>query len=168
MYIQSALVASLTVGAFSWPTVEALLSSSTASPLHDQDLAFRTPRNLVPLLWCASLLFALTSIGSAANQTIIIHRLSVYPDGLARIQKLLGNGTASHNSQIGVGALQMWIWQTPAALLNGSLYLFIAGLLGLIWDISNIGRSDTSASGNKVSSKSEFLLGLSTFSDHYH
>jgi len=105
---------------------------------------------VTPLLWFASLLFALTSVGSATNQAIVLHRISVYPDGLARIQMLLSNGSTNQNAHLSVDTLQMWIWQTPAAFLNGSLYLFIAGLLALIVEISKSGPPDTSTGSNMV------------------
>jgi hypothetical protein len=131
-------MASLIVTAFSWPSISILPSSL------DEGLSKR----IVPTIWLTSLLFALTSIGTATNQAIAIHRLAAYPDGSARLRAILGDGRPPPNAR--VDSWQMWTWHIPAAFLNGSLYLFVIGLAALFWNVGNFGAVGSASGDVKV------------------
>jgi hypothetical protein len=92
-------------------------------------------------------MLSVSSVASAAQQITIIHRLEIFPRGLQVIRQLLGEPRQSvRNDNEAAGALpqvpkfnlsQRFLWQIPVMLLNGSLYLFTAGLCILVyWDFT--------------------------------
>jgi hypothetical protein len=78
-------------------------------------------------------------------------RLAAHLDGLAQICLLLSKDVedvrgAANEPRL----LQLYIWQVPISLLNGSVYLFIAGLGVLLWDAAREGDLNWSNSDTKV------------------
>ena len=105
-------------------------------------------KKLVPILWYLSLFLALTSLGSATNPAIAIHRLAVYPNSMAKIRIVLGNGHPPPNTR--ADPWQMWTWHIPAALLNGSLYMLFAGLAAFFWNFGKLGVSGLGNENAKI------------------
>lgn len=117
-------------------------------------------------LWYMTLTFSLTAAAAAMQLAIFLHRLSTYPDGLEKIQNLLGE-------QIGMIALtnppnymirkfQLVTWQIPMMLLNGSVHTFLVGLVWLIVDGADFhrgwGSRDTKVGGLNPSTISLRLI----------
>jgi hypothetical protein len=95
-------------------------------------------------VWYSALVFSISSIAAAAQLLTIIHRLEVYPGGLKVMRRLLGESTpviAKQRPPGGSGPSGVLdaklpkkvLWQIPVILLNGSLYLFTAGLCVLVY-----------------------------------
>ena len=115
--------------------------------------------------WMSALLFALTAISLAAQQTIGLNRLYSCEDGLLKIRHLLGEAnprhrslsmgfytTESHDNQgrIRIKRSQLWTWQTPIMLSNFSILLFIVGLMIAIFVRAAATLGDFSKSDTKV------------------
>lgn len=101
--------------------------------------------SLVKAIWYCSLALLFGAIASASQQLTALHRLNSHPEALEMIRSLLrkplGGSKAlrrhAHNTAQHLRASQSVLWQTPVALLNGSLYLFIAGLsIFVYWDLT--------------------------------
>lgn len=106
---------SITASAFSWPIVQ---SSSWT----------------IQAIWYSSIIVSLTSVSTATQQSVAIYRLASLPEGLQKIRQLLGR---DGDATLGIVQPQLWqlyIWQIPHLMLNTSIYLFVAGLLVLLWD----------------------------------
>ena len=82
---------------------------------------------------------SLTSIATATQQSLALYRLTILPDGLAKIREMLSDddGPAA-NGRFRPRYSQLYIWQAPLLLLNSSVYLFIAGLAVLLWNASKL------------------------------
>lgn len=94
--------------------------------------------------WVTALLFALTAISLAAQQTIGLNRLYSCENGLLKIRHLLGEIDPKYESQpmtfyetgnhgaterrVRIKRSQMWTWQTPISRSSMSL----SGILPLI------------------------------------
>lgn len=64
---------------------------------------------------------ALTAVGTAAQQSVVLNRLSSHLAGLARIRRVLsGDDGAIGGRQVEESGLQVYTWQIPLKLLNGS------------------------------------------------
>lgn len=80
-------------------------------------------------IWYSALTLALGAIGTAAQQAVKLARLSAYPDCRQHTCKMLG---VCEGGRWRSWNLQLFIWQTPVMLQNGSIYLFLAGLVYLV------------------------------------
>ena len=113
----------------------------------------------------SALLFALTAISLAAQQTIGLNRLYSCEDGLLKIRHLLGEANPRHRSlsmgfytseshenegRTRIKRSQMWTWQTPIMLSNFSILLFIVGLMIAIFVRAAATLGDFSKSDTKV------------------
>ena len=113
----------------------------------------------------SALLFALTAISLAAQQTIGLNRLYSCEDGLLKIRNLLGEANPKHRSlsmgfygseshdtegRIRIKRSQIWTWQTPIMLSNFSILLFIVGLMIAIFVRAAATLGDFSKSDTKV------------------
>ncbi|OTA87769.1 hypothetical protein M434DRAFT_375331 [Hypoxylon sp. CO27-5] len=138
--ITSSVVSSIMVSAFSW------------APFSD-DRGNSVCVQLVKATWYGGIILSVSSIAAASQQITSIHRLDLYPEGCEMIHRLLGecvqepatsNGgnqvreTAElHRPMVKLRLSQAFLWQIPVMLLNGSLYLFTAGLCILAyWDFT--------------------------------
>lgn len=94
----------------------------------------------VQALWYASLLLSLTAVCAATQQGVLVHRLACYPDSETKIRQLLGEsrGALVAGAQHKAAWLQLYIWQLPISMLNGSVYLFVTGLAVLLWDAAKL------------------------------
>lgn len=137
--IQGSVVSAAISSAFSW---------SYFGPGEAESICLQ----LVKFIWCSALVFSITSTASACQQATSLHRLESHPNGLELIRRLL-RGPALHqlststpltNGNVRVPIhtkrprfLQRFLWQIPAMLRNGSLYMFVTGLCILVyWDFS--------------------------------
>jgi hypothetical protein len=117
---KSALVSGVVASGFAWP---GMVESSWT----------------VKAIWYSSLILALTSICAATQQSVALYRLSSHPRGWIMIRRLLSNDPKNGSrGQLEPRLWQLYIWQIPVSLLNGSVYFFLAGLAVLLW---NAGRS---------------------------
>jgi len=114
-YKQSALMGGVIASTFTWP----ILNDSKASN-----------HTTVIGLWYCAILLAVVAIASASQQAVMLSRLSSYSDGMQRVRNMLGTLEGQHRVP---QKLQLFIWQTPVMLQNGSIYMFIAGLVALVW-----------------------------------
>jgi hypothetical protein len=108
-------MASVIATSFTWPLL---------SPSEPQS---QTSHAIVLGIWYSALLLALGAIATATQQAIKLARLATYSDCRARVCVMLGNSDKRPR------AVQLFIWQSPVMLQNGSVYMFIGGLGGLIW-----------------------------------
>jgi hypothetical protein len=100
--------------AFTWPLLE------------DGD----SDQKVVLGIWYSALLLALGAIATATQQAVKLARLNTYPDCRQRVCNMLG---VYEGQQWRPRKVQLFIWQTPVMLQNGSIYMFLAGLVLLIW-----------------------------------
>lgn len=130
---KSSVVSSVVAGAFSWACFSEYPDSTCIV--------------IVKALWYGALVFSISAIAAAAQQITSLHRLDLYPGGLQTIRQLLGEPRNAAASPAAPGrtatpAIQLKfsqrvLWQIPVMLLNGSLYLFTAGLCVLaFWDFT--------------------------------
>ncbi|KAH7305254.1 hypothetical protein B0I35DRAFT_114324 [Stachybotrys elegans] len=152
--VTSALISSLVVSALAWPSV--------ASPGGEDGPSSRYDSGPVRCLWYISLLFSLTSIATATNQNVVIHRLSCFSDSLERTRRMLGE---SGSAPVVPDMLQLWIWQIPIAFLNGSVYTFVAGLAVIVWGVAKDSHLDFQFVDTKV--LIVFMVGLSVCVPNY-
>jgi len=110
-YIQSALVSGVCASAFSWFNI-------TPQPYS------------VRSVWYSGLLFALISITVAVQQSVALHRLNSNQDGLAKLRSML---SYKHAGVLKARYSQVYIWQTPVMLLNVSIFLFLIGLVIVVF-----------------------------------
>lgn len=112
------MIASVVATGFTWPD---LVSSIWA----------------VKAIWFSSLVLAVTSVCSATQQAVAVSRLSTHPDATRMISYLLAKRDQSGtNVQLEPNWFQLYIWQIPVSLLSMSLYLYVIGLVVLLWSRS--------------------------------
>lgn len=105
---------------------------------------------------------SLTAISSASQQTLSLHRLHCYKDGLARLRNMLGEQSSKDSNKWIVRPVQLFVWQIPVMLLNFSVLLYLSGLVKLLearataqsWSVSS---SDTKVCGSRCLPDSTFL-----------
>jgi hypothetical protein len=102
---QSALIAAVISGAFSWPTINAAPWTSKAC-------------------FYAALVLSLTAIFSGSQQSIALHRIG--GKTATRLRHHMWNRRDKE--------FVAYIWQLPVMMLNISIWLLLIGLLILIWD----------------------------------
>lgn len=112
--LTAALIAGVTAAAFTWPSIE---NSPAATPA----------------LWYSSLIFSIVSILSAMQQGNLLYKLTSRSNGLRRLQAMLRS-----NRQVGgkwqESKGQHFVWQTPLMLLNFSFWLFLIGLMIMVFN----------------------------------
>lgn len=108
----------------------AVISSAFTWPLMDP--ATSVDKNLVLGIWYSSLLLVLGAIATATQQAVKLARLNTFPQSGQMIRGMLGYHDAQ-DRRWKVRKLQIFIWQTPVMLQNGSIYTFILGLVVIIW-----------------------------------
>lgn len=96
--------------AFSWPTIN------------------DAPWTVKAVLY-STLIIALCSVASGAQQTITLNRYGKHPDGLRALQKLLESARKPGKARL----LQLYVWQLPVMLLNISIALLVIGIIILMW-----------------------------------
>lgn len=119
--------------------------------------------------WMSALLFSLTAISLAAQQSIGLNRLYSCDDGLLKIRCVLGEVNPNYeghrprthgeehddtDTRMRPRRSQLWLWQTPIMFLNFSILLFVIGLM-----ISIFVRAAASTGGlSSPETKVEVLL----------
>jgi hypothetical protein len=93
----------------------------------------RTGGSIILGIWYPALLLALGAIATASQQAVMLTRLRNYNDGPQRLRKMLGK---LEGGSWRPRKLQLFVWQSPAMLQNASIYMFVAGLVVLIWKAS--------------------------------
>jgi hypothetical protein len=106
----------IVTSAFTWPVFDSLDPSTSLTP--------------AIAIWYCSLVFAVTAITCATQQAVALGRLNCYYDRLDRLRRMLGR---LQDGEWELKKWQIYIWQTPVMVLNGSIYMFILGLALLIW-----------------------------------
>jgi hypothetical protein len=81
-------------------------------------------------IWYSALLLALGTIATASQQAVMLTRLNTYTDSPQRVRKMLGK---LEGGSWKPRKMQLFIWQSPVMLQNASIYMFIAGLVVLVW-----------------------------------
>ena len=102
-------------------------------------------------IWYSGLLLSLTSIATATQQAVALYRLTILPNGLAKIREMLSEDDRDYLGAFQPRYSQLYIWQVPLLLLNSSVYLFIAGLAVLLWEAAKLQQYRWSAEETKVS-----------------
>ena len=83
--------------------------------------------------WYVGIVFGLTSILAAADQTIRLHRISAHRNALRRIRILIRGDTRRKNGQIIPSRPRMYIWQLPVFFLTCAVVAMMAGIWALVW-----------------------------------
>ncbi|KAI1326953.1 hypothetical protein F5Y16DRAFT_373306 [Xylariaceae sp. FL0255] len=115
--ITSALTSSLVASSFSWPEFDQSPPSKV--------LAF------VKATWYGSLLFSVFSIASAAQLSIALSRIATYRTDLAFTRNMLTTAGSLNNK---LSYPKLYLWQIPAMLLNGSIYLYVLGITIFVYN----------------------------------
>lgn len=135
--LQSSLIAGVISAAFSWP-------NTTSSPW------------TVRALWYSGLFLSLVSISIAAFLSMVLLRLSSYPDSCEVICRILGKPDSGYGKESVVRwkprKQQLYIWQLPRMLLTGSIFEFAIGLILMIWDMALLAVFDRNTDEIKVMS----------------
>jgi hypothetical protein len=105
--------------------------------------------------WFGGLVLVLGSIATATHQTITLHRFGTQKDNLETLRKLLTSRTrrkaqGGNQGTVRASRLAIFVWQVPVMMLRLGVYLFLIGLLVLLWDISGVNRDYYSAPNLKV------------------
>jgi len=120
---QSSLIAGVISAAFSWP-------DTASSPW------------TVRVLWYSGLFLSLASISIATFLSMVLLRLSSYPDSCEIICGILGklDGRYGKDSVLRWKPRkeQLYIWQLPRMLLTGSIFEFAIGLILMIWEMARL------------------------------
>lgn len=127
---QSALVAGVISGAFSWYNVEQTHWCTRAT-------------------WYSGLIFALASISASGLCSGSLLRLKCHPDSTSRVRTVLGY-PSRHSHEWTPRALQSWIWGVPGLLLKLSVLWFLVGLGLEIWLSARRARFDWESDDVKV------------------
>ena len=93
----------------------------------------KSSASIILSMWYCALLLALGTIATASQQAVMLTRLSSYTDGPERVCRMLGK---LEGGSWRARKLQLFIWQSPVMLQNGSIYMFIAGLVVLVWKVA--------------------------------
>ena len=86
----------------------------------------------------SGLVFFLTSIAAATQQSLALYRLTSLPDGLAKIREMLSEDDPDASGRFRPRYSQLYIWQAPLLLLNSSVYVFITCVAVLLWSASKL------------------------------
>ncbi|KAI1377861.1 hypothetical protein F4677DRAFT_28468 [Hypoxylon crocopeplum] len=119
--VTSAIVASLFASAFTWPLV----------PVD----AYATQG-----CWYCGLILILASVATATQQAVTLHRFRARQDSLVYLRKLLRSRRTIEGRDAKPSKLAMYVWQLPVMSLRLGIYLFILGMLLLIWDAAQVGQ----------------------------
>ena len=93
--------------------------------------------------WYSGLLLALVSICIATQQSVALHRLAGNEDGLVRLCRIL---SYKQNGRLKPRYLQIFIWQASVMLLNISIFLFLLGLVIVVYQEVVNGSEDARVS----------------------
>lgn len=115
---QGALLAGVLSSTGDWPQI---LSNGTRTPWP------------VRACWYSGLIIALTSVVTAAQQAIRLHRLAAHPQHNASIRRLLASNRRNKEGMILPRRLQVFAWQMSGWLLIVSALCMLAGLMILLW-----------------------------------
>lgn len=115
--------------------ISAAVCSSLTWANFDGDLNGSICLWIVKTAWNSALVFSMGSIAAACQQIGCLHRLTSHPEGLKMMRRLLAGRKNTHQSTNRLQLSQRIMWQIPAMLLNGSLYLYVAGqCIVFYWD----------------------------------
>jgi hypothetical protein len=98
-----------------------------ASNLSWEVVSVQSPNNLVVLAQSAcysSLVLVLFSVACGTQLALALSRITTCDEGLARLRNLLSEIDVQSGQRRPTLA-KMYLWQTPAALLNLSLYMYL-------------------------------------------
>lgn len=115
---QGALLAGVLTSTGDWPSV---LPNGTRSPW------------TVKACWYCGLIIALTSVVTAAQQAIRLHRLASHPQHNICIRRLLASRHKRPDGAQLPRRMQVWAWQMSGWLLMASALCMVAGMMILIW-----------------------------------
>ncbi|KAF8853031.1 hypothetical protein BDZ45DRAFT_748983 [Acephala macrosclerotiorum] len=139
--LTAALIAGVTAAALTWPSIENAPAAT-------------------PALWYSSLIFSVVSILSAMQQGNLLYKLTSRSNGLARLQSLLrSDRRIGEKWQESRG--QHFVWQTPLMLLNFSFWLFLIGLMIVVFNAAVVSKEGLDGREVKIA----FVFGFAaTFS----
>ncbi|KAE9973528.1 hypothetical protein EG328_004369 [Venturia inaequalis] len=83
--------------------------------------------------WFVGIIFGLTSILSAADQTIRLHRISAHRNAPRRIRMLIRGNAKRIRGQIRPSRVRMFIWQLPVFFLTCATVAMMTGIWVLVW-----------------------------------
>ncbi|KAI1473277.1 uncharacterized protein F4812DRAFT_45042 [Daldinia caldariorum] len=115
--ITAAILASLFASAIAWP--------------HVPEDAYDTKG-----CWYVGLILIVSSIASATQQAITLHRFNTLPNSLSVLRKLL----RSPNDEKRASILAVYVWQLPVMFLRLGIFLFIIGMFFLLWNAARVGQ----------------------------
>lgn len=84
--------------------------------------------------WYVGIVFGLTSILAAADQTIRLHRISGHRNAPRRIRILIRGNTRRKGGQIRPTRARMYIWQLPVFFLTCAVVAMMVGIWVLVWE----------------------------------
>ncbi|KAH9908198.1 hypothetical protein F4778DRAFT_467511 [Xylariomycetidae sp. FL2044] len=116
--IVGALLAGVLTSTGSWPTI---LPNGTLSPW------------TVRACWYCGILLALTSVLTAAQQSIRLHRLSCHRRPHVAIRRLLRSRQVSREGKALPRRAQVFMWQMSGLILSASVFAMLTGMFILIW-----------------------------------
>ncbi|KAK1837759.1 hypothetical protein CCHR01_19618 [Colletotrichum chrysophilum] len=116
--VSGGLIAAVLTTAFSWSEARGQFPSS------------------VRACWYIGLLFSLTSVTLATQQSIALSRARCHPKGISYVRAMLGistdNLTPPPQDQLQL-AMQLYLWQVPVMFLNFSIMVLVASILIIIY-----------------------------------
>jgi len=144
--LKSAVVASVVASSFSWPMLD-----TTHDPMNNDF-------NVLVLGACyAALAVAICAIACGAQLSLALSRISTCRTGLSRLRHLLAKDGLAVPPRASFA--KMYLWQIPAALLNLSIYLYLAGPVVLAYtSAANMLRAQPIRYGIVVSRPSRWIL----------
>jgi hypothetical protein len=83
--------------------------------------------------WYIGIIFGLTSILTAADQTIRLHRISAHRNALPRMRIILRGNAKEKAGRIQPTRPHMYIWQLPVFFLACAVVAMMTGIWVLVW-----------------------------------
>jgi len=108
-------------------------------------------------------MFIIASITIATQQSITLHRFSANSESLRHLQTRLG---FREGDTIKPRYLALFVWQLPVMMLRFGIYLFLVGLLVLVWVLARPGIEQWSKSDLKVAIAFTVIMAF-TVANHF-
>ncbi|KAK8006848.1 hypothetical protein PG989_000838 [Apiospora arundinis] len=129
-----AIMSAAVVGAFTWDSLSSLSTIAYA---------------LVQMMWYCSLVLGIGAVAVGLQQSVFLIRIGCLPTANQLCRDMLSRDPGNDRRRVPRWH-QVLIWQTAVALLEFSVYTWLAGFVVFIWATTRSGQADASTSDRVV------------------